>query len=141
MADLKEEVDNFETLQKEFQDLNELAKISEGDEDAGEEIPGILESLQRKVKKQEVHTFLSGKYDKANAILTVTAGAGGQDAQDWATILFRMYERYAEKKGWRVQVIHQSLGEPGAEGRVGTKQASLDITGSFAENGDCRTKR
>ena len=132
LADLKEEVADFEALKKEFADLKELAKISEGDEDAGAEIPDFLERLQGKIRKQEIHTFLSGKYDKANAILTITAGAGGNDAQDWATMLQRMYERYAENRGWKVEIIHQSLGEQGAEGRIGTKQVSLDISGSFA---------
>ncbi len=122
----------FEQLQKEFADLKELVKLSENDTDAGAELPAALESLQKRVAKQEIITFLSGKYDRANAILTITAGAGGQDAQDWAAMLQRMYERYCDRKGWRVQIIHQSFGEPGPEGRIGAKQVSLEITGSYA---------
>ena len=62
----------------------------------------------------------------------ISAGAGGQDAQDWAAMLQRMYERYCEKKGWRVEAIHRSFGEPGAEGRIGVKQASFQASGPFA---------
>jgi len=132
LADLKEETQDFEELQKEFSDFRELAKLSENDEDALEELPAALESLQKRIGKLEIRTFLSGKYDRANAILTITAGAGGQDAQDWASMLQRMYERYCERKGWRVDILHQSFGEPGPESRIGVKQVSLEITGSFA---------
>lgn len=132
LSDLKEEVREFEQLQKEFDDLKEFAKLSAAGEDAGSELFLALESLQKRVEKQEVRTFLSGKHDKANAIVTVVAGAGGQDAQDWAAMLFRMYERYCERKGWRTEILHQSFGELGSEGRIGVKQASLEIIGSFA---------
>ena len=132
LADLKEEVQEFDQLQKEFRDLKELAKLSESGEEAGSEISLELKSLQKRIEKQEIRTFLAGKYDKANAILTVVAGAGGQDAQDWAAMLLRMYERYCERKGWRLQIIHQSFGEPGSEGRMGVKQASIEIVGAFA---------
>jgi len=132
LADTKEEIEQFEKLQKDFADLQELAKLSESDEDAKEELPAQLSSFQKRVEKQEIHIFLSGKYDRTNAILTITAGAGGQDAQDWATILFRMYERYCDSKGWRGEIVHQSFGEQGSEGRVGTKQVSLEVVGTYA---------
>lgn len=132
LSDLKEEVEEFEKLQKEFTDLQELARLSEHDEDAAAELPAIVDSLQSRLERQEVKTFLSGKYDRANAILQITAGAGGQDAQDWATLLLRMYQRYCETKGWRAQVVHQSFGDPGPEGRIGTKQVSLEIQGAYA---------
>jgi peptide chain release factor 2 len=132
LSDLQEEVGEFEQLTKDFTDVTELAKLSENDEDAAAELPALLESVQARIKKQEVHIFLSGKYDRANAIVTITSGAGGQDAQDWATILQRMYERYCEKKGWGVQIVHQTFGEPGPDGRIGTKSVVLEITGSFA---------
>ncbi len=72
-------------------------------------------------------------YDKANAILSIYAGAGGQDAQDWATMLLRMYQRYCQSKGYKTKVLHQSFGEGGGpEGRIGTKSVSLEIKGNFA---------
>ena len=85
------------------------------------------------IEKQEFKTFLSGKYDKKNAILEIYSGAGGQDSQDWATMLLRMYERYCATKGWQANVLHQSLGEGGGpEGRIGTKSATLEIKGVYA---------
>jgi len=132
LAELREIVQEFERLQKDFEDLKELAKLSQRDEDAAAELPAILESLQKRIAKQETQTFLSGKHDRANAIFTITAGAGGQDAADWATMLQRMYERYCERKGWKVSILHQSFGDPGPEGRIGTKNVSLEVRGAYA---------
>jgi len=76
---------------------------------------------------------LSGKYDKNNAILEIFSGAGGQDAQDWATILLRMYEKYCASKGFKAIVLHQAFGQAGGpEGRIGTKSVTLEIAGNYA---------
>jgi peptide chain release factor 2 len=109
------------------------------------EITKELSELQRVVSEFEaikteedlrrigLRVFLSGKYDRGNAILTIYAGAGGQDAQDWTTILLRMYDRYCQRKGFNVKILEQSFGEPGGpEGRIGTKQVSLEIRGNYA---------
>jgi len=99
--------------------------ISEANNEIGE--------LEKEIKSEELETFLSGKYDKGNAILEIFSGAGGQDAQDWATMLLRMYERYCARKGYRTQVLQQSFGEAGGpEGRIGTKSAILEIKGNLA---------
>ena len=66
-------------------------------------------------------------------MLSIYAGAGGQDAQDWATMLLRMYLRYADRKGWKTKILDQSFGEQGGpEGRVGTKSVALAIDGAYA---------
>jgi len=94
---------------------------------------GQIENLAREIEKEEIKVFLSGKYDKNNAIMEIFSGAGGIDAQDWATILIRMFERYCERKGFQTKVIHQSFGEAGGpEGRIGTKSATLEIKGNYA---------
>jgi len=90
------------------------------------------EKLLRKIKEKEQQAFLSGKYDKGSAVLSIMAGAGGQDAQDWATMLLRMYQRYADNKGFKTKILHQSFGDHGPEGRVGTKSVTLEITGVYA---------
>ena len=72
-----------------------------------------FKSLELKFNKLELVTFLSGKYDKNNALLTISAGVGGRDAQDWALMLFRMYSRYCESKEWGITVLHESYGEEG----------------------------
>ena len=81
-------------------------------------------------KKMELRVFFSGKYDMGSALLSIYAGAGGQDAQDWAAMLLRMYLRYADRKGWKTKILHQSFGDPGPEGRIGVKSVSLEIRGS-----------
>lgn len=91
-----------------------------------------LEAL-KKIGELETKVFLSGKYDKNNALLEIFSGAGGVDAQDWATILLRMFQRYAERKKFKVKTISQSFGEAGGpEGRIGTKSAILEIKGKYA---------
>jgi len=88
--------------------------------------------LERELKEKEFQIFLSGKYDRGDVILSIFAGAGGQDAQDWATMLLRMYERYCQRRGFKTEILHQSFGEAGGpEGRIGTKSASLEIQGNF----------
>ncbi|MDD3399983.1 MAG: peptide chain release factor 2, partial [Candidatus Pacebacteria bacterium] len=91
-----------------------------------------ISELERKLEKKEMETFLSGKYDKGSALLSVYAGAGGQDAQDWATMLLRMYLRYADRKGFTAKILSQSFGEPGPEGRIGTKSVTVEMKGRFA---------
>jgi len=92
-----------------------------------------LENLERNIKKLEFKTFLSGKYDKSNAILEIFSGAGGQDSQDWATMLLRMYERYCVSKGFKTAILHQAFGEAGGpEGRIGTKSVTIEINGKWA---------
>jgi len=84
------------------------------------------------LESKEIEVFLSGKYDNVSAVLSIYAGAGGQDAQDWATMLLRMYLRYADRKGFAVKILHQSFGDVGPEGRIGTKSVTVEIKGSLA---------
>jgi len=129
VAVLKEEAEVAEMIKKEWQDLQELSNLS----DNGEDLQKSYDQLIKKVEKEEFKAFLSGKYDKKNALLEIFSGAGGQDAQDWATMLLRMYQRYADKKGFKTQVLHQSFGEGGGpEGRIGTKSVTLEIKGTYA---------
>ncbi len=117
LANLQEETAQFEELKKELANLKE-----EG-----------LEEFGMKIKKEELKIFLSGEYDGGNAILSIFSGAGGQDAQDWVTILLRMYEKYCQRKNFAKKILHQSFGEGGGpEGRIGIKQAFLEIKGKYA---------
>lgn len=111
----------------------ERAKRSEGGKEGTFFDFANARVFEEKLKKEEWKIFLSGKYDRNNAILSIYAGAGGQDSQDWATMLLRMYERYCQKKGYKTQVLHQSFGEAGGpEGRIGTKSVTLEIKGPFS---------
>ncbi len=84
------------------------------------------------LKKMEFQVFLSGKYDKGAALLSIMSGAGGQDAQDWSSILLRMYQRYADRQGFKTKILDQSFGEGVAEGRAGIKSVTLEIRGKYA---------
>ncbi len=129
IAELKEGIEKIELIKKELDDLKELNDLSKDNEDLVKD----YSELKEKVEKEELNIFLSGKYDKKNAILEIFSGAGGQDAQDWATMLFRMYERYCLKKGFKVQVLHQSFGDAGGpDGRIGTKSVTMEIKGNTA---------
>ena len=77
--------------------------------------------------------YLSEKNDKKDAIVQIFSGAGGRDAQDWAAMLLRMYQRYCETKQWKVKILEQSFAEPGGpDSRIGIKNATLEIKGKFA---------
>lgn len=113
--------------------MKELKEIAKEDEELSEELEKKCKDFENKIEKEEIKIFLSGKYDKNNAILQIFAGAGGIDAQDWATMLLRMFERYCVIKGFQAKTIHQSFGEGGGpEGRIGTKSATLEIKGNYA---------
>ena len=101
--------------------------IELADESLIEETQENLKKLESELDKFDIQQMLSGEYDEANAILTVNAGAGGTDAQDWAEMLLRMYVRWAEGKGWKVDLLDRSDGE-----EAGIKSATIKIIGKFA---------
>jgi len=96
-------------------------------EGAEKEIGPQLEFLKKKFNEYKEQLKLNGPYDDHDAILTLSAGAGGTDAQDWTQMLFRMYQRYAEKAGWQTALIEESAGE-----EAGLKSATIEISGPFA---------
>ena len=117
LSQLQEEIGEFNNLEIKLSELRTEKEIEE---------------FENKLKEKEIQIFLSGKYDKGNAILSIYAGAGGQDAQDWATMLLRMYERYCQRRGYKTAILHQSFGEGGGpEGRIGTKSVTMEIKGPF----------
>ena len=105
-------------LAKEVEDAGKLAQYIEANNTIG------LRSL---LSEMEVYLYFAGPYDKNNAILTIHAGQGGADAMDWAEMLFRMYTRYFERKGWKFEVVDQTAGE-----EAGIKSATITVEGQFA---------
>jgi len=132
LADIKSELSLYENLNNEFNDLKELSGMAGEDKSAIQEIETKIKIFENKLKAEEEKVLLSGKYDKHDALLSIYAGAGGQDAQDWATMLLRMYQRYCDRKGFKTEVMDISYGEMGAEGRIGTKSATMEIKGKYA---------
>lgn len=121
ITEIKKELEEIEKLEIELELLKEQTDEKK------------ISDFEKKLKQKELEIFLSGKYDRGAAILEIFAGAGGADAQDWATMLLRMYERYCVFKGFQTKVLHQSFGEGGGpEGRIGTKSATLEIRGKNA---------
>ena len=132
LSALQEEIARISGLKKEVVDLEEFVSLAKEDQAMETQLSEKMFDLEGRITKEEFKTFLSGKYDKGAAILGIYSGAGGQDAQDWAAMLLRMYQRYSERKGFSVKIISQSFGEAGSEGRIGIKQAFLEVKGKYA---------
>ena len=98
-----------------------------GDEDLINETASQLSEMEREIDKFEVKQMLSGEYDEADAILTINAGAGGTDAQDWASLMLRMYIRWAESHDWKVDLLDKLDGD-----EAGIKSATIKICGKYA---------
>ncbi len=98
-----------------------------GDDELIKESLINLRKVEREIDSFEIRLMLSGEYDEADAILTINAGAGGTDAQDWASLLLRMYMRWAENKGWKVDLLDKLDGE-----EAGIKSATIKISGKYA---------
>ncbi|MBD3270048.1 peptide chain release factor 2 [Candidatus Peregrinibacteria bacterium] len=129
IAYLQNELNDWQSIKKEAADLIELfpdISIEENPEEA-EELKNMIDQLEIKWRKLEIKTFLSGKFDQNNVLLSIYAGTGGKDAMDFVDMLLRMYLRYAEKNDFETKVIERSPGE-----EVGTKSVTIYIQGPFA---------
>ena len=98
-----------------------------GDDELIRESENALIDLEKQLDKYDIQQMLSGEYDEADAFLSINAGAGGTDAQDWANMLLRMYVRWAESRSWKVELVDKSDGE-----EAGIKSATIKISGKFA---------
>ncbi len=123
--EIKETLEMFSRWDSVLEDA--LAAQEIGDEELIRESEIQLEQLKKELDKYDIQKMLSGEYDEADAFLTINAGAGGTDAQDWASMLLRMYTRWAESKGWKVELVDKSDGE-----EAGIKSATIKITGKYA---------
>ena len=107
-------------------DMYELASLEE-DEDTLNEVFNDIEELSKEIRELEIEVMLSDENDSKNAIITIHPGAGGTESHDWASILYRMYLRYAERKGWKVETLDYQAGE-----EAGIKDVSFIIKGDNA---------
>lgn len=128
LATLKEDVSTITGLQRRLADIEELLNLEQDCHPSMEtELAGELEELEGAVEKLEFELSFSGRYDRHSAVLYLHAGAGGTESQDWAEMLMRMYLRWAEKHGYRAQVLDVSPGD-----EAGIKSAAVEIEGNLA---------
>ncbi len=127
-AEIREIKDNLEMLKNWESALDDAgAALEIQDAELISESENALAKTEKELDSFELRQMLSGEYDEADAILTINAGAGGTDAQDWASMLLRMYMRWAEKRGWKVELLDKLDGE-----EAGIKSATIKITGKYA---------
>ena len=120
---------NFQNWQKTWENLQAIAELLELEADPALQAEAVtyINQLTQALDRWELEQLLGGEYDQKSAILTINAGAGGTDAQDWAEMLLRMYTRFCEAKGYRVELADISEGE-----EAGIKSASLVVHGRYA---------
>lgn len=125
--DIKSEINEWTDFKKEVDELLLLAKITEDDPELEHEITTKLEKLSANFKKLEFAVLFTGEHSKGNAILSIHAGTGGVDAQDWAQILLRMYVRFCEKHNFELKIIDQTVGA-----EAGIKSVVVEVVGRHA---------
>jgi peptide chain release factor 2 len=123
-ARVTKRLERFQRLRREYEDAKELLAM---DGDMASEIAASLDPLQRELERLQEDALFSGEYDADDAVVTIHAGTGGTDAQDWAEMLLRMYLRWAEGRGFKTEVLEASPGE-----EAGLKSATFTAAGENA---------
>ena len=129
LKDLKDQVETVEHLEQSYEDIGLLIEMAyeEEDESVLPEIEEELNAFEEGYESLRIQTLLSGEYDKYNAIVTLHAGAGGTESCDWASMLYRMYSRFAERKGFGVKVLDFLEGDV-----AGIKTVTFEVSGENA---------
>lgn len=125
ISSIRQEIDDWHNLHQRIIDTLELTSL--GDENLRSELEPEIEQIEILVDQKELSTMLSGPYDRGNALLTINAGAGGTDSQDWSSMLLRMYLRWMEKRGYKSEIIDLTEGE-----EAGIKSVTLSVDGPYA---------
>ncbi len=129
LKNLKDEADDYAALEQQYEDIETLIEMGNEENDASliPEIQSELDSFASKLDAMTIKTLLSGEYDRNNAILKLNAGAGGTESCDWAGMLYRMYTRWAEHKGFSVEVLDYLDGD-----EAGIKSVTFQVNGENA---------
>ena len=126
---IEEKLETLKMLASGLDDIDALIELIEesGDSSLENELEESVHSLEKKIDKAKVETLLSGKYDSFDAIITLHAGAGGTEAQDWTDMLYRMYQMYCEKTGFKLKVLDVLDGD-----EAGLKSITFEVAGEYA---------
>jgi peptide chain release factor 2 len=129
MSRLKAGLEQYRGWKTKVSDLEVLVQVGleVGDESVATEVEQGLKELNKQLERYELSRLLSGEYDDSDAIVTINAGAGGTDAQDWAEMVLNMYQRWSNNRGYTVELLDQSPGEI-----AGIKSATIKVEGPFA---------
>lgn len=129
ISNLKRRIEPFDSLMSTVQEADELFEMALQDRDTGvlDELSGKIDDFRKKFESLETLELLSGEDDANNAFVTIHPGAGGTESQDWANMLFRMYFRWGEQKGFEVSVVDYTPGE-----EAGIKSATMLVKGDYA---------
>lgn len=129
LSHLEHKVKELEDFEKRLEDIEAMIELGMelDDADTAAEVEKELSSLEEGVERLQLETMLTGEYDANNAILTLHAGAGGTEAQDWTDMLFRMYRRYCEKSGYQVEILDYLAGD-----EAGVKSVTFRAVGENA---------
>jgi len=120
-------LETYRELEREVGDLDALAEMAEEDPDVAAEVEEQIATVERQLAELEEARLFSGRYDQGDALVTVNAGAGGTDAQDWAEMVLRMLMRWAERRGFKIELLEASPGE-----EAGIKSATMRVSGDNA---------
>ena len=126
---LKDKIESYEELRTTREDALVMIELAEEENDASmvDDIKAAVKKLNDSIERLTLETLLSGQYDNSNAIITLHAGAGGTEAQDWCEMLSRMYQMWAQKSGYKVEILDTLDGD-----EAGIKSQTIEITGENA---------
>lgn len=127
LAEQKKVVERWRGLEKKVADITEALPLAEEDTSIQEEIESEVAAVVARLDEMELEMAFSGEYDARSAILALHAGAGGTESQDWAEMLVRMYLRWAERRGYKAEILDTSPGE-----EAGIKSATVGVSGDYA---------
>jgi peptide chain release factor 2 len=127
LAEINRVIEKWRGLEKRVKDIGEMVSLAEEDALFREEYETEIDSVSSYLDELELEMALSGEYDSRNAILAIHAGAGGTESQDWAEMLQRMYLRWAERRGYKTDILDTSPGD-----EAGIKSSTISISGEYA---------
>ena len=129
LKSLKDDIETYQQLENQYEEIEMLIEMGyeENDPAVIPEIEETMASFQETLDNIRIKTLLSGEYDESNAIVTLHAGAGGTESCDWASMLYRMYTRWADKKGYQVEVLDYLDGD-----EAGIKSVTFEVSGPKA---------